>query len=118
MSTHADETAVETGTDANEQNNSTSARLSPDTIEEKIKANLEPLHAQISVLTEMMDKLIQVNSGREFTTASTRELRLQYELPFAEASAAFRFSPIAPLTIARCSPDTWFEKFACYPRFS
>ena len=37
------------------------AQFSSDLIDEKIKGNLEPLHAQNSALTQMMDKLIQDN---------------------------------------------------------
>ena len=84
---HEEETAVKAEIDANEIFDRTSRGFSPDVIEERIKANLEPLHAQISALREMMDRLIQGKSAREFKTASTRELRLQSESSFAEASA-------------------------------
>ena len=58
MSTHENENAevVESGvTEGSEKSN---IGLSPELIEEKIKASLEPLHAQTSALTEMIDKLI------------------------------------------------------------
>ena len=96
---------MEAKIDASEQNYQTNTRFSPDMIEERIKANLEPLHAQISALTEMMDRLIQGNSARELTTASTREHRPQSESPFAQPTGASRFPLITPLTIARYSPD-------------
>ena len=57
MSAHEEET---TGT--NEDNEENSIRLSPDLVDEKIKASLESLHAQISALTEVMDRLLQSNS--------------------------------------------------------
>ena len=59
---------MEAEIDASEQNDQTDTRFSPDMIEERIKANLEPLHAQVSASTELMDKLIQGNSARELTT--------------------------------------------------
>ena len=105
MYTHEEDTTVEAGLYANEQNNQTNGIFSPDMIEEKIKANLEPLCAQISPLRELMDRLIQGNSAREFMTASTRELRLQSESLFAEAPGASKFLPVAPLTTSRFSPD-------------
>ena len=46
----------------------------------------------------MMDRLFQRNSAREFSTASTRELRPQCESPIAELAGASRFPLIAPLT--------------------
>ena len=63
--------------DVNEGNEESRVRFSPDVVEDRIKASLESLHAQISALAEMMDRLIQSNSAREFATASTRELRHQ-----------------------------------------
>ena len=89
-----------------ERNDENILRFSPDIIEETIKANLEPLHAQIFALTEYMDRLIQGNSARDFTTAGTRELRQQSESPFAEAPGTCSFAPVAPLTTAGYSPDT------------
>ena len=87
-------------TDTKEQNDEGSARLSPDIIEERIKANLEPLHTQIFALTEMMDRFFQGNSAREFTTASTHEARPRPESPFAEAPRTSRFPPVVPFTAA------------------
>ena len=98
MSTYREEAMEGTATDMDEQNDENSARFSPDMIEERIKANLEPLHAQISALTEMMDRLFQGNSAREFTTASTHEPRPRSESPFVEAPGTSRFPPVAPLT--------------------
>ena len=105
MSADERETAVEVEIDANERNDGASASFSPEMIEERIKANVEPLHAQISALTEMMDRLIQGISVREFTTASARKSRSQYKLPFTEVPGTSRFPPVAPLTTAGYSPD-------------
>ena len=55
MSTHGDENTGEAEviiTEGSEENN---IGLSPGLVDERIKASLEPLHAQISALTEMMD---------------------------------------------------------------
>ena len=49
----------------------TNADFSDDSIEDRIKANLEPIHAQITVLAQMMDKLIKDNSAKAYSTAST-----------------------------------------------
>ena len=68
--------------------------------------SLEMLRAQIFALTEMMDRLIQGNSAREFTTANPREPRYQYESPFSGAPGTSRFPTVAPLTTAGYSPDT------------
>ena len=53
MATHKDESTEKK--DKNERSDQTIIELSPDTIEERIKANLEPLQAQMSALIQMMD---------------------------------------------------------------
>ena len=75
-SAHDYETTVATKGDSTEKNDGTSLGFSNDMIEERIKANFEPLHAQISALTQMMSRLIQGNSAREFTTANRRDAQL------------------------------------------
>ena len=62
-------------------------RFFPELVDERIKASLEPLHAKISALTEVMDRLIQSNSANETTTASSRRTRHQYESPYSEVSS-------------------------------
>ena len=42
MSTHGEETMEEMATDTNERKDENGVKFSPDIIEEKIKANLEP----------------------------------------------------------------------------
>ena len=71
MSAHEGETVVKVKTIATERNDDASAKFFPDKIKESIKANLEPLHALISALTRMMDRLIQGNSAIDSTTSST-----------------------------------------------
>ena len=109
MSPHEEELTGEVGIDTNEGNKVNSVRFSPDKVDERIKANLKPLHAQISALTEMMDSLTQGNSAREFTTASTRALQSQLESPFTGAPGTSSFPTVAPLTTAGYSPDTAHE---------
>ena len=58
MSNHDDEVTGEVELDTNEGIEENSVRFSPDMVDERIKSNLEPLHAQISAFTEMMDRLI------------------------------------------------------------
>ena len=71
-----------------------------------MKASLKPLHAQISALTELMDRLIQNNSAKESTTASSRGFGYQYESPYSEGPGSSKFPTVAPLTTAGYSPDT------------
>ena len=100
MSARGDEnTEVETGIIEGSEENS--MRFSPELVDERIKASLEPLHAQITAVTEMMDRLIQSNSGKEATTASSRGIRHQYESPYSEVPGSSRFP-----TTAGYSPDT------------
>ena len=54
-------------------------------VNEGIKVSLEPLHAQIVALIEMIDRLIQSNSAKETITASSRGILHRYELPYSEA---------------------------------
>ena len=98
MSAHEEEVTGEVDADTNEGNEESSIRFPPDFVNEKIKASLEPSHAQNSALTEMMDRLIQSNSARETTTARTRDTRHQYESPFSGAPGSSRFPTVAPLT--------------------
>ena len=46
--------------------------VSPDSIEEKIKANLESLSEQTSTLTQLLNQLIQESLARNFPTAGFR----------------------------------------------
>ena len=105
MSAHQEEVTGEVEADATEGNEENNVKFSPDLVDEKIKASLEPLHSQISALTETMDRLIQNNSARKFTTASTREPQSRPESPFAEASGTSRFLTVVPVTTAGHSPD-------------
>ena len=85
-------------------------RFSPELVDEKMKASVEPLHAQMSALTEMMDRLIQSNSAKEATTASSRGIWHQYESPYSEAPGSSRFPTVAPLTTAGYSPDKQWSR--------
>ena len=58
MLTHGDENSGEAEVGTTESSEESNIGLSPELVDERIKASLVPLHAQISVLTEMMDRLI------------------------------------------------------------
>ena len=96
MSAHKKEVTGEVEADATEGNEENSVRFSPDLVDERIKASLEPLHAQISALTEMINRLIHSKSARE-TTTNTWEPRYQYESPFSGAPGASRVPTVPPL---------------------
>ena len=87
MSAHGDESAGEAETGIFEGSEENSVRFPPELVDERIKASLEPPHAQISALTEMMDRLIQSNLTTETTTASSRGPGLQYESPYSHLSS-------------------------------
>ena len=79
--------------------------LFPGLVDERIKARLEPLNAQISALTEMKDRFIQGNLTTESTTASTRELEPQHESSYSEGPGSSKFPTVAPLITLGYSPD-------------
>ena len=102
MLSHGDENTWEAETGVIESSEENSISFSPELVEERIKASLEPLNAQISALTEMMDLLIQGNSTKESTTASSRGFGHQYESPYSEGPGSSKLPTVAPLTT---SPD-------------
>ena len=106
MSSHGDENTRGAETGIFEGSGENSIRFSPSLVDERIKAGLEPLHAQISALTEMMDRLIQSNSAKESTTASSRGFGHQYESAYSEGPGSSKFPTVAPLTTAGYSPDS------------
>ena len=59
MSAHGSENTVEAETGIFEGSEENRVRFSPELVDERTKASLEPLHAQITALTEMTDRLIQ-----------------------------------------------------------
>ena len=105
-STHGDENTGEAETGVIEGSEENSIRFSPEIVDERIKVSLELLHAQISALTEMMDRLIQGNSTKEPTTASSLGFRHQYESPYSEGPGSSKLPTVALLTTAGYSPDT------------
>ena len=72
MSAHGDENTRETETGINEGSGENSIGFSRELLDDSIKTSFEPLLLQISANTEMMDRLIQSNSAKEATTASSR----------------------------------------------
>ena len=89
MSAHEDEVTGGVEVDVNNGNGEKSVEFSPGLINESIKASFEPLHAQISALTEIMDRLIHSNSVRETNTAKTHEDQYQYEPPAIGTSRTY-----------------------------
>ena len=105
MSAHGDEIEeeVEKGIiDGSEENG---IRFSSELLDERMKVSLEPLHAQISALAEMMDRLIQSNLTSESTKASSRGPGLQFESPYSEGPGSSKFPMVAPLITAGYSPN-------------
>ena len=105
-SSQEDEITGEVETGIFEGNEENSMKFSLELVDERIKAILEPLNAQSSALTEMMDRLMHSNSAKETTTASSGGTRHQYESPYSEVPGSSRFPIVAPLTTAGYSPDT------------
>ena len=64
--------------------------FSPDIIKERIKANLEPLHAQINILTQKMYKLFQGNSARTISAVGLRDHRFPSESPLTDRPSTSR----------------------------
>ena len=112
MSTYGDENTGEAEVGITEGSEESNIGLPPELLDEKIEASLEPLDAQISALTEMMDRLIQNNLTTESTTASTRGLGLQHESPYNEGPGSSKFPTVAPLTTRDTRPTPvsvfWF----------
>ena len=106
FSAYGDENTGEAETGIIESSDKNSIRFSPELVDERIKTSLEPLHAQISALTEMMDHSIQNISAKESTTVSSRGFGLQYEPPYSEGPGSSKFPTVAALTTAGYSPDT------------
>ena len=105
MSAHEEEATLATKVDATGRTDETSLDFLADIIPEKFKVNLEPLHAHISTLSQMMDRLIQGNSAREFTTASALENQFPSESPLTDRLGTSRTPPIAPMTATGYSLD-------------
>ena len=72
ISTHGDENTGVAEAWMIESSEEKSVRFSPELVDGRIKASLEPLHAQFYALAEMMDRLIQINFTKKSTTASYR----------------------------------------------
>ena len=105
VSAQEDEATGEVETGIEESNEENSARFFPDLVDERKKANLEPLDAQINALSEMMDSLIKSNSPKEPTTANSRGTRHQYQSRHCEIRGSSGFRTVAPRTTAWHSPD-------------
>ena len=108
MSMHGDENTGEAGSGINEGSKENSVSFSPELVDERIKANFEPLHAQISAFAEMMDSLIQSNSTTKSTAASFRGPIHHHESPHSAGPTSSKFPTVAPLTTAGYLPDSYW----------
>ena len=111
LPTHEEKPTVATETNVNVRENENSTGFSPVPwymIEEKIKANFELFPAQFSALVQMLERLIQGKSAREFTTASSRKTWFSSELLLREVLGASGAPTIALMTAARQSFDLKF----------
>ena len=115
MSADGDENAEEAETGIIEGSELNGMKFSPELVDGEIKVCLEPLHAQITALTELMDHLIQSNSAKKTTTASFRGIPHRYESPYSEVPESSSFPMVAPLTTAGYSPDILAETFLLQP---
>ena len=106
MSTHGDENTGEAETGMIEGTEKNNMRFSPDLVDERIKASLEPLQAQNSALPEMMNRFIQSISAKESTTVSSRGFGHQYESTYSERPGSSKFPTVAPLTTTDTCPTT------------
>ena len=70
ISAHKDDTTGKIETGIIEGSEGNSIGFSPKLVDERIKASLETLNAEITALTEKMDRLIQNISAKGTTTAS------------------------------------------------
>ena len=77
MSAQEEQSTAASESNAAKRISRTSTEVSPELFKERIKANLEPLHAHITALTQMMNKLIRDNSAKAYSTANTREMYIQ-----------------------------------------
>ena len=80
--------------------------FSPELVAERIKASVEPQHAQIFAFTELLDRSIQGKSPEKTATVSSRGTRHRCESPNSKiVSGSPRFSTLAPYTTAGYSLD-------------
>ena len=108
ISTRGDENTGEAEKGIIEGSEENSIRLSPELVNERTEANLEPLHAQISALTEMMDRQIQSNSAKKSTTANSRAFGHQHESPYSDGPGSSKFPTVAPLITTGYLPGSYY----------
>ena len=96
-SAHDEETNAASELHTAERIDEASTDLSPNPIEYRVKAILEPLHAQMSTLTQMMNKLIQDNSVRANPLAGSRDHLLRSESLLTDEPGTSRTLSLASL---------------------
>ena len=103
MSAHEEQPNEASEADTAEWIDEVITEFSSNLIEETIKANLEPLYAQISTLTQMMNKMIKDNSARSNPTASFRDDRFPSESPLTDGAGTSSILPSTSLVTAAYS---------------
>ena len=83
-----------------------STDFSLDLMEERIKTDMEPLHSQISAVTQTMKKLIWDNSARTNPTTGPRDRRVQSECPLTDGPGTFKTLSLTSIVTAEYSPDS------------
>ena len=106
MSTQEEQPNEASETHTAEQSDESSTEMSPDWMEERIEANLEPVNAHISTLPQMMKTLIQHNSARTNPTAGPRARRFQSESLLTDGPWISRTLPLTSIRTAGYSPDS------------
>ena len=100
MSAHEEQsTAISEPTIA-EWTSGSGTEFSPQLIEERIRANLDPLHAPFPALTHLMDRLIQDNLAGTYPTISTRDCQFPSKSPFTVEPRTSRTLSLALLVTA------------------
>ena len=106
MSVYEEQSTAAYEQNVDERSDEASTEFSPDIIIEKIKANLERLHAQNITLTQMMNKLIQEKSAgtNPTSTAGSRNRSFPSKSPLTDSTS--RTLPLELRITAGYSPNT------------
>ena len=104
MSVNTENTIDSSKTRRVEQIDGNTNRISPELIEEMIRADLEPVNEQISTRLQLLNELIQANSAETTPMAGSLTHRLQ-------VGPSFNREAWAPIGGTRSSPDIFTLKY-------
>ena len=104
ISTH--DTANTCGSRNSERIEETTNEISHELIEEKIKANLEPLKEKIPTLTQLLDQLILESSARTSPTVDTRSQQTRTRRSPSHEAGTSRALPAREIGSRGSPPDT------------